>query len=115
MTKIIKSIGPRSKQISKKEIITLLGAEKLDKKVHYKTGPTSLLALRNLVKERLRSTGGRPSLENLEGNRRKISLIEGDYNLLKQLAEKCSQDDYKVSPSQLIACIIHKELNRISL
>lgn len=112
MVKLIKHSGPKQKKVAKKEVATLLGAEILPEKTCHKKGPTSIFALREFTRKRLQSTGGRPSLENVEKKRRKVSFMEGDFIVLEEMATSFSDEHRKVTPSQLVACIVHKELKK---
>ncbi len=115
MAKLIKNIGEKQKKVSHEEASTLLGAEFIDKKTRHTKGMQSLVSLREFTRGKLHSTGGRPSLENVEKVRRKISFFEGDFLVLEELANKFSDQYRKVTPSQIAACIVRKELKNLKL
>ncbi len=113
MAKIIKHKGKRQKRVTHKAVAELMGAERLAVKAKKKKAPMTLTALREFVRGELQSTGGRPSLEGAEKVRRKVCLFKGDLARLEKLADRISSDRRKVTPLQLVAALVHKELEAL--
>jgi len=113
MARRIKHKGRTQKRITAARVGKLLGAETTARKVSIKKAPLGLAALQDFVHGKLRSTGGRPALAGTEKVRRKVCLFKRDLERLKRLAERLSNEHRKVTPLQLVACIVHKELEKL--
>lgn len=106
---LIKDIGPVQERVSHEEFAKALGAEDTGMEINTKQSPISLFALRQFITKHLRSTGGRPALDKKTSKRSKISLMEGDWEKLKEIAQKeCA------SPSQIAAILLHQVLQKVS-
>ncbi len=66
MPTLIKHSGEKQKRVSRGEAAAVLGAEFINENSRHKKGIQSVVSLREFTRGKLRSTGGRPSLENVE-------------------------------------------------
>ena len=110
MLKKIKDISLTQRKVNRNKAAKALkatSAVKIDKS----GSPAALFAGRQQVIEALKSTGGRPSvIEN--GERKKIPFYKEDWDALKNIARDYREkENIKVSPGQIAAILIHKELN----
>ena len=110
MLKKIKDISLTQRKVNRNKVAKVLkaaSAVKIDKS----GSPAALFAGRQQVIEALKSTGGRPSvIEN--GERKKIPFYKEDWDALKNIARDYREkENIKVSPGQIAAILIHKELN----
>ncbi|OGL47742.1 MAG: hypothetical protein A2161_19955, partial [Candidatus Schekmanbacteria bacterium RBG_13_48_7] len=85
--KLIIDKGRKQKLIDQKIIIKTLGVEDTGIKIKTKQNPITLFALRQLILDRLFSTGGRPKLEGASKKRDKISFLNQDRQKLEAIAE----------------------------
>ena len=108
--KLIKHSGPTQKLVTTEEVMIGLGAEKIETNYIPGKSPISIFALRQFMAEHLHSTGGRPTLDIKASDRKKIALIKGDWDKIKQIAKK-----EKAAPGQLVAVLLHKILDNINL
>lgn len=109
MLKKIKDTGLTQRKINHEKVAKAMkatSAVKIDKS----GSPATLFAVRRHIVASLKSTGGRPSvIEN--GERKKISFYKEDWDVLKNIARDYREkENIKVSPGQLAAILIHKEL-----
>jgi hypothetical protein len=88
-----------------------LGAELTDAKASRRQGPVALFALRQALAERLRSTGGRPSLG--VSRRQKIPLDEADWELLCRIAELLSDEGMNPTPGQVASELLRQRLQQV--
>lgn len=111
MTKVIKDTSKAQRKIGKAEFVGLIGAEDTGIKVNRKLGPLSMHALKKFLMQKLRSSGGRPTIEGRANKRNKIPMVAGDWEKLEALAQKYA-DQLKTTPGQIAAAIIHQVLNQ---
>lgn len=76
-------------------------------------GPLDLIALRDEVQRRLRSTGGRPSDPNWDFTRQ-IPFTAEVWNVLENLAESISTEQRRVSAGQLAAMLIERAVGDLA-
>jgi hypothetical protein len=109
----IVSTSKRYPSISKAEFAKALGAERV-KDVDAVVGgsPPAIFALRQALYQRLRSTGGRPSLEGA-GERKKIPLLEGDWEKLEEVAKAAKTNGVQPTPAQVASMILHRALQEL--
>lgn len=89
-----------------------LGAEKAKAQGSVRRqGPVALFALRQALAERLRSSGGRPSLG--VSRRQKIPLDEADWDLLCQIAELLSDEGMNPTPGQVASELLRQRLQQV--
>ena len=109
MLRKIKDTGLTQRKVNRDKIAKALkatSAAKIDKS----GSSAALFAVRRHVLAGLNSTGGRPSvIEN--GDRKKIPFYKEDWDVLKNIARDYREkENIKVSPGQIAAILIHKEL-----
>jgi hypothetical protein len=73
----------------------------------------ALFGLRQALAERLRSTGGRPSLG--VSRRQKIPLDEADWELLCRIAELLSDEGMTPTPGQVAGELLHQRIHQVSV
>ena len=98
---------------STKKLAAALGAtrvEAVSDKSHQ--GPLGLLAPRDEIATRLRSTGGRPTDPSWT-ERRCVPFSEETWNHLNELAEKMSAEGRKVTPAQVAAILVEQEIQKL--
>ena len=109
MLRKIKDIGLTQRKVSSKKAAKALKAVSAAK-INKSGSPASLFAVRRHVMAGLESTGGRPSVIK-NGERKKISFYKEDWDALKNIARDYREkENIKVSPGQIAAILIHKEL-----
>lgn len=115
MARIIKNTGKVQKRIDVKDVAEALGGEKTGVRIDTKQGPLSLFYLRQFIINRLRSTGGRPTLiGTTTKERKKISIFEEDWDKLKAIARYYRKEEgTNVSPGQIASILIHRDISRI--
>ncbi len=92
-----KIIAPRAQAaITRDAFAEAFGAKTLGE-IGDDTNPFSLLQLPDQLSKRLRSTGGRPSLENAP-DKWKIAVLEEDVEAIKRLTNMAELKEYKPSP-----------------
>ena len=109
-TKIVNS-GPVKEKIDADFVADALSAEPTDIIINANEGPAGLLALRNLLSAKLKSTGGRPRLAGTTRDRKKIPFYEHDWEKLENIAGNLkAKNGYSVTAAQLASVIIHEKL-----
>lgn len=103
--------GPALERIVPSVIADALGAEKTGKSVSVRQGPVALFGLRQALSERLRSTGGRPSLG--VGRRQKIPLDEADWEFLCKLSEMLADEGVHPTPGQVASELLRQRLHQV--
>jgi hypothetical protein len=122
VTKQIKDTGKLARTISSKDklarsidpakVTKALGAKEVKTNGEIDGSSPALFGLRQALYERLRSTGGRPSLEGA-GERQKIPLIEGDWERLQEVADLSQSEDFRPTPAQVASILLHRALDQI--
>jgi hypothetical protein len=110
----IQNTGPSLPRIEPSEFAGALGAEPCGEPHFEHLDPISLLALGNELLKRLRSTGGRPSLEGAT-EQCKVPLRPEDMKALEEIAKAIEQEtDSRPSLGQIASVILklHLELLR---
>lgn len=109
----IVSTSKTYRTIKPEEVAKALGAEKIpDSSIELGGSPPALFGLRQELYRRLRSTGGRRSLEGA-GKRRKIPLFEGDWERLQAVAEANSGQGFHPTPAQVASILLHQALEEL--
>ena len=94
-------------------LIQALGAEECqNEETKIKGSPLQLIALRQELYSRLRSTGGRRSLKGVS-RRQKIPLSEEDWEKLQKLAEQNQSEKITPSPAQVASVLLHQALEEL--
>ncbi|HLP47402.1 MAG TPA: hypothetical protein VK469_15750 [Candidatus Kapabacteria bacterium] len=116
MTTLIKDISKTQRKINDSQIEQALGAKKIGIKIDTKKAPITLFTLRQFLKEKLISSGGRPRLEGSAKKRNKVPLLEDDWNTLKSLADYYKRiDGISVTPAQLASAIVHSFISNMGI
>jgi len=115
MAKTIKNTGKTQKRIDVKDVARALGGEKTGVRIDTKQSPASLFYLRQFIVNRLRSSGGRPTLIGTTiKERKKISIFEEDWDKLKSIARYYRKEEgTNVSPGQIASILIHRDISKI--
>lgn len=113
--KKIRSIGTTRSSVGHEFVAKALGAEKTGIEINTKQNPYSLFALRQHIVERLRSSGGRPSLIDTEKERKKLPLCKGDWSKLKKIASYYKEHNVNVSPAQIASLFVHESLKKLKI
>ena len=114
MARVIKNVGKTQRCVDAKVVAKALGAEKVGIKIDTKSGPISLLSLRQFLVNQLRSKGGRPGLVGTTGKRNKIPLFDEDWLKLKMIAKYYKEKEkINVSPAQIASALVHADISRI--
>ena len=100
----------KTRKIPVKAVAEALGGKVVSTTKRRNTSPVGLIALREQVSRLLKSTGGRPALENSEG-RQKIPLQKGDWERLQKLAEEIAGDEKKPTPAQIASLLLHRAID----
>lgn len=103
----IRDTGAKAKRVSKARVAKALGAEPVGD-----VGGRPIFSLAGLYRElseRLRSTGGRPSLEGTT-RRQKIPISDADWEELERLSENLSKTGTSASPGQVASVLLHQML-----
>jgi hypothetical protein len=101
-----------ARSIDPATVAKALGAEPVKTTGEIDGSPPALFGLRRALYQRLRSTGGRPSLEGA-GERQKIPLIEGDWERLQKVADLSQSNGFRPTPAQVASILLHQILNEI--
>lgn len=109
----IKDTGKKPEQIKVSTIATSLGAKKISQRENHEKGsPLQFFALRQELYQRLRSIGGRKSLEGVD-KRQKIPLSDEDWEKLQKLAEESQSEEIHPSPAQVASVLLHQALQEL--
>lgn len=109
----IVSNSQRASSIDKTMVAKSIGAEDSQEiEIDPKGSPFALFALRQELSKRLRSTGGRRSLEGVS-RRQKIPLSEEDWKRLQKLAEVSQSEGVHPTPAQVASVLLLQALNEL--
>lgn len=109
MLRKIKDTGLIQRKVSCDKVAKALKAVGVAK-INKSGSPAALFAARRHVMAGLESTGGRPSVIK-NGERKKIPFYKEDWDVLKNISRDYREkENIKVSPGQIAAILIHKEL-----
>src|SRR5205807_8217595 len=108
----IRHSGPAFRTVGPDAVAKALGAEAVPREdVH--GAPISLHALRRQLEIRVRSTGGRPSLEGAT-KIQKIPLKPEDWSRLEELADELSRQGVSATAGQVASVMLHNQLEQIA-
>jgi hypothetical protein len=114
MAKIIKDIGSIQKEVDPELVAQALGAKEVGVAIDTAQAPISLFSLRQFIVERIRSSGGRPTLVGGGKKRNKIVFLANDWEKLKKLAKYYKdKENINATPGQIASILIHMALTRI--
>ncbi|MCH8291826.1 hypothetical protein IH992_12095 [Candidatus Poribacteria bacterium] len=100
----------RAPSVNRTMVAKALGAENVSETdIDLEGNPPSLFTLRRELCERLRSTGGRQSLEGAT-RRQKIPLSDEDWERLQKLAELSQSEGVHPTPGQVASVLLHQAL-----
>ena len=116
MTAKIRNVSKKQRRISPNSFMKGLGAERTGLISDTKRGAVSLFSLRQLLVEKLQSSGGRPSLVGSQKSRTKIPLIKEDWSKLKEITEYYkNKEGMHVSPAQIASIVLHRALGKVTV
>ena len=105
--KRVRDIGARERRLEPDDLAKALGAEAVGRA---DASPVfSMAGLHRELAARLRSTGGRPSLEGAT-RRQKIPVTDADWNELGRLSERLS-----ATPGQIASVLLHQVLANLDV
>lgn len=104
----VRDTGPSLPRVEPEEVRKAVGAVALEGEAVSPQGPVALFGLRQSLAERLRSTGGRPTLGHTR--RQKIPMSDADWQMLCELAEELADEGGSPSPGQVASELLHQRL-----
>jgi hypothetical protein len=113
MQPVIRDVSVALPRIEPDEVAAALGAEPCRERLHSRLGPISLLAVRQELLRRLRSTGGRPALAGAT-RRVKIPLRDQQWQQLEELAAEVLGDGSAPSAGQVAGVLLSLSLESIA-
>lgn len=102
--------GSSAPKIAGEVVAGALGADETGGHVHLEGSLPAFTALRDELRERLRSSGGRPKLAGTV-RRQKVPMRESDWGVLTELAALLKERNVRASPGQVASAILHYYLN----
>lgn len=105
----IRNAGAAFRSVDPEAIAKALGAQEVVSRENVHGAPISLHALRRELETRVRSTGGRPSLEGAT-KIQKIPMTPDDWSRLEELAARLSRQGVSATAGQVASVIVHKQL-----
>jgi hypothetical protein len=110
---IIRDVSATLARIEPDRVAAALGAEASRERLQSRLGPISLLAVRQQLERRLRSTGGRPALAGAV-RRTKIPLSAQQWQRLEELAVEFSGPDSAPSAGQVASVLLSLALDSVA-
>jgi hypothetical protein len=107
--KRIRDSSPTQKRVDVERVRKALGAEATTEKLESILAPLTLLAVREEIVARLRSSGGRPALQGTD-RRAKIPVNDGEWQLLEQLATAVAMPGFAPSAGQVASVLLSLSL-----
>src|SRR6266851_2405646 len=101
----IRHSGTAARSVGPAAIAKALGADVVSRE-NVRGAPIALHALRQQLERRVRSTGGRPSLEGAS-KIQKIPLKPEDWSRLEALAGELSQQGVSATAGQIASVLVH--------
>ena len=109
----LKNTSRRPQAIAAQDVVAAFKGRPLSMTVGNTRAPDMLLAVRNALMDRLRSTGGRPGLDG-EGSRQRVQVSARDWQRIADIADHVDVGRHKPSPAQVASVLIRLALERIS-
>jgi hypothetical protein len=109
----IRDTSAKPLELAADDVARAFGARRLD--VGQSSDPSffRLAHVRDELARRLRSSGGRPGLSAVE-QRRKIPVLESDWEGVQVIAERVAHARFKPSPAQVASILLHMALEHFS-
>ena len=107
----VRVTGKTLDRVERSTVAAALGAEQTEASVSIGQSPVALFGLRQALAERLKSSGGRPSLG--VGRRQKIPLDDADWLLLCKLSEMLSDEVTRPTPGQVASELLRQSLHQV--
>jgi hypothetical protein len=108
----LRDVSRRPPAIDAQDVVAAFNGRPLSMTVGSTRAPDMLLAVRNALMDRLRSTGGRPGLAG-EGARQRVQVSAQDWQRIADIADHVEVGRHKPSPAQVASVLIHLALERI--
>ena len=109
----VKSSSKKAREIDRTTVAEAIGAEDAQEIESGLGGsPWALCGLRQELRKRLHSTGGRRSLKGTS-RRQKIPLSEEDWKRLQEVAEAAQSEDVRPTPAQVASVLLHQALQEL--
>jgi hypothetical protein len=93
-------------------VVSALGGRPVGMHLGNDKAPVALLAIREILLRRLRTTGGRPALST-SGPRQRVQVSAEDWQSIVDIASHLAVGRHKASPAQVASVLIHLALERI--
>ena len=94
------------------DVMAAFGGRPLGIKAGDDNAPIALLTIRDVLMQRLRTTGGRPALSG-NGSRQRVQVSAEDWQTIVDIASRMDVGRHKASPAQVASVLIHLALERI--
>lgn len=108
----IRPIENAVRRVTGEQVAAALGADAVEGAPIPHGSPLLVLALREEIRRRLRSRGGRPSLDKTS-RRQKIPITDEEWAKLQRLAARLGSQGRSLSPGQLASLLLHRTLEQI--
>lgn len=108
----VKVSGNTLERVQGSAVADALGAEPTHDSLSVAQAPVALAALRQALAERLRSTGGRPSLG--ASRRQKFPLHEAEWEMLLQIANLLTDGEMRPTPGQVASELLRQRLREVA-
>ncbi len=105
-------ISRKPPPIAVADVMAALGGRPLGMQSGDDKAPLALLAIRDALMQRLRTTGGRPALSG-DGPRQRVQVSAEDWQSIVDIAGHVAVGRHKASPAQVASVLIHLALERI--
>jgi hypothetical protein len=109
----LKNISKKPTSLSVNRVIAAFGGKSAPVKAGNVKDPITLLAIREALVDRLRSTGGRPSLTG-DSLRQRVQISAKDWKKITTIASHFEVGRHKPSPAQVASILIHFALEHAS-
>lgn len=110
---VLRDVSPTLDRIEPDRVAAALGAEASQERLRSRLGPLSLLAVRQELQRRLRSTGGRPALAGAP-RRTKIPLSPQQWQRLEELASEFRGPNSAPSAGQVASVLLSLALESVA-
>lgn len=108
----LRNTSRKPQAIIPRDVVAAFDGRPLSMAVGNTQAPDTLLAVRDILMDRLRSTGGRPGLAG-EGSRQRVQVSAQDWQRIADIADHVEVGRHKPSPAQVASVLIHLALERI--